>query len=91
MSARARIKSYSVPALERGLRVLELFDRHRTDISAPEVVRELRLPRSTVFRLLRTLEFLGYVKRIEKRGAYTIGPAVLRLWLRVSWRKRRRP
>ena len=39
MSARARIKSYIVPALERGLRVLELFDRHRSDISAPEVVR----------------------------------------------------
>ena len=91
MSARARIKSYVVPALERGLRVLELFDRHRTEISAPEVVRELRLPRSTVFRLLRTLEFRGYVKRIGKRGAYTIGPAVLRLWLRVSRRKRRRP
>ena len=90
MSARGRIKSYVVPALERGLRVLELFDRHRTDISAPEVVRELRLPRSTVFRLLRTLEFRGYVKRTAKRGAYTIGPAVLRLWLRVFRRNRRR-
>jgi DNA-binding IclR family transcriptional regulator len=69
---------YSVPALERGIRILSLFDRTRTEISGVDVVRELRLPRATAFRLLHTLEHLGCLRRAES-GAYRIGPAVLRL------------
>jgi DNA-binding IclR family transcriptional regulator len=71
-------KRYSVPALERGIRILQLFDRTRTEISGVDVVRELRLPRATAFRLLQSLEHLGCLRRAES-GAYRVGPAVLRL------------
>lgn len=69
---------YSVPALERGIRILQLFDRTRTEISGVDVVRELRLPRASAFRLLHSLERLGCLRRAAS-GAYRIGPAVLRL------------
>lgn len=69
---------YLVPALERGLRLLQLFDRRRVEIGPPEIARELGLPRSTVFRLLQTLEHLGCVERAES-GAYRLGSGVLRL------------
>ncbi len=68
---------YTVPGLERGLRLLQLFDRQRTSWSAPDIARELDVPRSTVFRIIQTLELLGFVERNE--GAYRLGPAVLRL------------
>jgi DNA-binding IclR family transcriptional regulator len=78
MSARDQDNRYCVPALERGIRILELFERQRTEISGVDVARELALPRATAFRLLRTLEQLECLTRTEG-GAYRVGPAVLRL------------
>lgn len=68
---------YSVPGLERGLAVLELFDRSHTTLGAPEVAKALRIPRTTVFRLMQTLEHLGYLERDER--VYRLGTRVLRL------------
>ncbi|HSW16201.1 MAG TPA: IclR family transcriptional regulator [Ramlibacter sp.] len=71
-------EKYIVPALERGLRLLGEFNRDTRTLGAPEFARRLNLPRSTVFRLLATLESLGFV---ERAGAsdYKLGMAVLRL------------
>ena len=68
---------YTVPALERGLRMLGEFNRDTRTIGAPEFARRLNLPRSTVFRLLSTLESLGFVER--NGNDYRLGVAVLRL------------
>lgn len=68
---------YIVPALERGLRMLGEFNRDTRTISAPEFARRLNLPRSTVFRLLTTLESMGFVERAG--NDYRLGVAVLRL------------
>jgi DNA-binding IclR family transcriptional regulator len=70
--------SYLVPGLERGLRLLQLFRPGRAEIAAPEIARELELPRTTAFRLLQTLEALEFVER-SSNGAWRLGPAVLRL------------
>lgn len=68
---------YAVPALERGLKLLQLFERDRVELGAPEIARELQLPRATVFRLIQTLEGLGF---LERNGtSLRLGPAVLRL------------
>jgi DNA-binding IclR family transcriptional regulator len=69
---------YLVPGLERGLRLLQLFRPGRADIGAPEIARELELPRTTAFRLLQTLEALEFVER-SSNGSWRLGPAVLRL------------
>jgi DNA-binding IclR family transcriptional regulator len=68
---------YNVPGLERGLRLLQLFDRARKLLTAAEMARALEIPRSTAFRLAQTLEFLGFLEREGDR--YGVGPAVLRL------------
>ncbi|MGI4847126.1 MAG: IclR family transcriptional regulator [Janthinobacterium lividum] len=70
---------YQVPGLERGLRLLAEFDRKDRCLSAPELARRLKIPRSTVFRLLSTLERLGFVVRSESGRDYRLGMAVLRL------------
>lgn len=69
----------TVPGLERGLRILQMFSRTRTAIKPPEIAEELGIPRSTVHRLLQTLEELGFLKRSEDGAAYALGPAVLTL------------
>lgn len=73
-SARSR---YSVPGLERGLAILQLFDRHAQLLGAADIAQALAIPRTTVFRLLQTLEYLGFVERAGKQ--FRLGAAVLRL------------
>jgi len=68
---------YTVPGLERGLRLLECFTAGQPVRTAPELARHLHLPRSTVFRLLTTLENAGYLHRCGSE--YRLGLAVLRL------------
>jgi DNA-binding IclR family transcriptional regulator len=70
---------YTVPGLERGLRLLQEFSRGEASLSAPELARRLGVPRSTVFRLLVTLESMGFVERTNDGRAYRLGLAVLRL------------
>lgn len=70
---------YNVPALERGLNILCEFNRETQVLTAPELARRFRLPRSTVFRLLATLESMGFVERDDGGRGYRLGLAVLRL------------
>lgn len=68
---------YIVPGLERGLLLLCEFSRQNRTLTAPELARRLALPRSTVFRLLTTLETMGFVTR--SGNEYRLGMSVLRL------------
>jgi DNA-binding IclR family transcriptional regulator len=70
---------YTVPGLERGLRILCEFSRREPTLTAPELARRLGVPRSTVFRLLVTLEQMGFVERTPDGRAHRLGLAVLRL------------
>ena len=67
---------YTVPALAQGLAALGLFSRARPALTAPEIAQSLSLSRSTVFRLLHTLQSLGYLVRADDR-LYRLGPALL--------------
>lgn len=68
----------SVPALERGISILRLFRRDRTSITAPEVVSELGLARSTAHSLLIALVELGLVRRLSG-GRFALDAGVLTL------------
>src|ERR1700744_5790946 len=69
-----------VPGLERGLRILTEFSPREPLLGAPELARPLGIPRTTVFRLLQTLESLGFLERADRGDRnYRLGVAVLRL------------
>lgn len=70
---------YVVPGLERGLRVLCEVGQAQGAMNAPELARRLGVPRTTVFRLLATLERMGFVHRADNGRDYSLGMAVLRL------------
>ncbi|BCQ55993.1 IclR family transcriptional regulator [Burkholderia gladioli] len=71
--------AYVVPGLERGLRILAEFSPREPVLGAPELSKRLGIPRTTVFRLLQTLESLGFLERADKDRNYRLGVAVLRL------------
>jgi DNA-binding IclR family transcriptional regulator len=70
---------YVVPGLERGLRILAEFSLLEPALSAADLARRLKIPRTTVFRLVQTLEALGFLERTENDRYYQLGIGVLRL------------
>jgi DNA-binding IclR family transcriptional regulator len=72
---------YNVPGLERGLRILSAFSGEDASFDAAELSRRLAIPRTTTFRLLQTLESLGYLEPDHANGRrhYRLGRGVLRL------------
>lgn len=77
--------AYIVPALERGLRLLQAFSREEPVLSVGKLAKELDLPRATTFRLADTLEHLGFLIRDAETGEYRIGAAALKLgWTYLS-------
>ena len=74
-----RSQMYIVPGLQRGLQILSAFNRDRTEIGAPEIAKELDIPRSTVFRLMQTLEFMGFIEKVKNSSEYRLGVGVLSL------------
>ncbi len=70
---------YLVPALQRGLQLLAQFSRNERTLTGAELSRRLGLPRASVFRILQTLEQMGFVERVGEGAHYKLGMAVLRL------------
>ena len=70
---------YVVPGLQRGLQLLGQFTRERRELSGAELSRRMDLPRASVFRLLQTLELMGFVERVGDSANYKLGLAVLQL------------
>ncbi|HEY5349619.1 MAG TPA: IclR family transcriptional regulator [Candidatus Lustribacter sp.] len=71
---------YSVHSLELGLRILESFDRDAIDeMSLSEMARRIGVSRSSAFRLVHTLQRLGYLDREDETKNYRLGSRVMSL------------
>ncbi len=53
---------YSVPNLERALRVFELLSKHQEGLIVSQIAKELEVPRNSIFRICATLRELGYIQ-----------------------------
>ncbi len=62
-----------MPALERGLLILEQLAKSRRGVTLSHLVQKLQLPRSTAHALLLTFQRCDYVKRDEETGRYHLG------------------
>lgn len=78
-----------VPAVERSFRILDLLSRSQAPLGTSDVARKLRLPKSTVHGLLRSLEAAGAIEAVQQR--YRLGPTITRLAAVAELRRRWRP
>lgn len=67
-----------VIALERGLRILSAFDRRTPVLTLAGLAVRTGLNKSTILRLLYSLESLGFIDR-DKEGLYRIGAQAWRV------------
>jgi IclR family pca regulon transcriptional regulator len=70
---------YNIDALARGLEILALFSKENGSLSMSEIVASLGLNKSTAFRMLSTLETMGYLERDPSTRRYRPSVKVLQL------------
>ena len=56
-------KSYSVPAVQRSLDLIEALARNHHDLTITEAHRKFKIPKSSVYAILQTLKARGYVEQ----------------------------
>ena len=66
-------------AIERAFSVLRTLRAAEGSLGVSEVARTTGLPKSTVSRLLTSLEEVGAVERVDNAGAYVIGHGLVDL------------
>lgn len=63
---------YSVPNLERALRVIELLSGRREGLIVSQIAKELDVPRNSVFRICITLKDSGYIEYYQGSQRYVL-------------------
>ncbi len=64
--------TYHVPALEKGLDILECLAAHAVPLTQAQLARILERGASELFRMLMCLERRGYIQRDPLSGAYSL-------------------
>jgi IclR family pca regulon transcriptional regulator len=72
----SKTTDYMVPALARGLQILELFDSKERVLSTQDFADSLGVSTSSTYRIVQTLLDMGYLKKVA-RNAYELGPQVV--------------
>lgn len=62
-----------INAVDRALRILDLFSEQHKELKLTEISQQMKLHKSTVHGLLRTLAHHGYITQNEENGKYKLG------------------
>lgn len=69
----SRSRKYQVPAVKRAFAILDALNASSFAVSVQEVSRIHKIPYSTAFYLLETMQQCGYVQRNDDSKKYTLG------------------
>jgi IclR family acetate operon transcriptional repressor len=79
----AKQRSSNVQSVERAIAILQSFDHEHPERGVSELSRELKLHKSTVSRLMRTLEQGGLLSRSPETERYRLGVGLIGLAAQV--------
>lgn len=72
-------KKNMINSLIRAINILELYDQHKSELGITEIATQLNLYKSTVYRIVSTLEYKGILKKNPENGKYKLGFKLYRL------------
>ncbi|MBD8162637.1 IclR family transcriptional regulator [Erwinia persicina] len=70
---------YLIPGLDRGLQLLLAFGQQQREMTFTELHRLVSMPKATAYRVVQTLEYLGFLERNPRTNTFSLGMMVLRL------------
>jgi len=70
---------YSVPALEKGLEILELLAQEPTGLSGTQIANKLGRSTGEIYRIIQYLEWRGYLERDRESDLYSLTMRMFRL------------
>jgi DNA-binding IclR family transcriptional regulator len=76
---------HTIPVIDRMMEVLGQLERHAGGLNIREMAQSLKLPRTTVYRIMNTLEIHEVVRR-DDDGVYHLGRRLLTLAAHTSTR-----
>lgn len=62
----------SIAVIDRTFSILEVLARSGRELTLAELAEESRLPKPTVYRILRSLRDLGYIEQMDRGGVYAL-------------------
>ncbi|WP_199615123.1 IclR family transcriptional regulator [Paenibacillus alkalitolerans] len=62
-----------IQALDRALRILDLFDEQNGELKITDISQRMQLHKSTVHSLIKTMQAHGYIEQNEENGKYRLG------------------
>ena len=71
--------NYIVPALEKAVRILDYLEENEELTSLSDISKQLEIPKSTVFRILKTLEKYHFIEQDKEKALFSLGPKLLSL------------
>ncbi|WP_163100217.1 IclR family transcriptional regulator [Peribacillus alkalitolerans] len=72
-------EKYNANSLVRGLQIITLFNEDQPSLSLSEIAKQLGVSRTVPYRLLFTLQSMGYLTQDEHTKQYQLTPKVLEL------------
>lgn len=75
--------NYSIRSIERAAEILNCFTLHEPEKTLKQLADESGLHKSTVFRIMETLENIAWIRKDPKTGAYRIGFGIFELGTRA--------
>jgi len=90
-TAKAQRPRYRVQVLDRAVEVIDVLAKAGLELGPSEIANELRLPKSTIHRILTVLERHRLVQKNPAHGKYTLGMKLVELGSRPVARSGPRP
>ena len=77
-------RGFNVQSLVRAASILDVFSQNKAELTLKEITDATRLSKSTCYRLLATLEEVGFIERTPDRSRYLLGMKLFELGLIVQ-------
>ncbi len=76
-------RTYWVPMVGNAVRIIEVFFSAGRDLSLQDIHAQTGVAKTSAFRILSTLEHLGYVHKVDDTGRFYLGSKLARAARRV--------
>ena len=72
---------YMIPMLEKAFEILEYMSKKNQEYSLSEMAHDLDIPKTTVFRIVTTMQKWGYLEKTMDQEKYRLGKSLIKMGL----------